>query len=248
MVLCREIIQSWTESLRNSLHLSCIHLAEKLENMSQDAASLLDKSKARKASLHEGEFVRASLVDAIDQKEICVARVRTFTGHLHEDYHHLITRLNEERQGKSMCERELELLHGELEEYRSSNDSLLCSIAAQVQHAVDVKGSLQCMLLRSEAETQRLGCAEANLKDELSTLQEELITATASNKAELDVADARVQSLEEQKMAAACDLRQLERFLESVSFRSRMCSLELQRWSTPLINGKDLRASQKRCS
>jgi len=203
--------------------------------MSQNVAGLLAKSKAREASLHEGEFVRGSLVDAIEQKENGIARVRIFTGYLHEEYHHLIKRLNEERQGKSTFERELELLHVELEDYRSSNDSLLYSIAARLQNAVNVKGSLRCMLLRSETETQRLGYAEASLKDKLFTLQEELVTAEASSKATLDVADARVMSLEEQRTDAACNLRQLERALESVNFRSRMCSLELQRWNTPLI-------------
>jgi len=235
MVLCREVIESWSEFLRNSLLLSCSHLAEKLEHMSQNAAALHAKSKAREASLHEGEFVRGSLMAAIEQKENCIARVRISIGQMHEEYHHLIKRHKEARQGKSMCERELELLHEELEDHRSSDDLLLYSIAARLQNTVDVKGSLRCMLLRSETETQRLGYAEASLKDQLFTLQEELVAAEACSKARLDVADARVMSLEEQRTDAACNLRQLERALESVNFRSRMCSLELQRWNTPLI-------------
>merc|ERR1712008_198411 len=104
----------------------------------------------------------------------------------------------------------------------------------RLQNAVNVKGSLRCSLLRSESETQRLGYAEASLKDQLVILEEELATAEASSKARLDVADGRVISLEEQSRDAACDLRQLERALGSVNFRSRMCSLELQRWNTPV--------------
>jgi len=228
--LCFWALSLWEDALRASLKDVCAELTTKVEHATELAAARSAELGELEADQRRDELARIDLAAEIERRELSAASLHKTASDARLANGELLKRLEEERNNVKSLKSEVDRLRKARNDQRVDDDPSLFSLESQLHEALDVQGALRFSLFKSEDEAAKALASRDAGEARVLELQHRLEESRQVYVHAIAALDKRAATLEQEGRDAQSVAQRLERALDRVSFRLRMCNLELQRW------------------
>jgi chromosome segregation ATPase len=210
-----------------AIYEACDDLDDRIEKATASSEALEAQRDARDATRREDEIARLDLINEIRRKASESADLHKKAEQTQYANAEMLTELKEERLVTESLMQELEYLKSERQ---TAREDPVQSLERQLREALDIQGSLRFSFLQTEAEAQRVAVVYESTQNHVLDLESRLAESRRAYAAAIESLDRKVNSLRHEGQEAEHKASRLEKALDSVTFRARMCDLEMERW------------------
>lgn len=225
--LCHWALHLWEDGVRYTIYEACHDLDDRIQKAAASSQALEDQRDARESTRREDEIARLDLVNEIRWKASESADLHQKAEQTQYANSELLSQLQEERLVTESLMQELGYLKSER---WCAREEPVQSLEQQLKEALDIQGSLRFSFLKTEAEAQRLADVCESTQNHVIELQNRLAESRRAYAAAIENMDRKVRNLRHEGQEAEHKAGRLEKALDSVTFRARMCDLENERW------------------
>lgn len=229
--LGRQVFTLWDEVVRLSMREACQSIAREIEEAERAAEAHRARLTAWEAALAEDEQQLCELESERLTKETEATSLADKGNRCRQQATELLEDWEAQRHQTAPLQQEVARLQVARDQYRRQVEPELRELERQLLMALEVQGNLRFSLFRCQEVADGTQQRRDSVEAKTAELRDSLGGARASYLEALEVLDQKVADLELEGREAELATERLERALEDAAFRSRLISLELERWS-----------------